>query len=78
MAISTIHELPSTAAGKPNQAAVDVRRLLQVCRAALSSYRARDRDRRVLAAMSDRELADIGQCRASIDYEINRSFWRDL
>jgi uncharacterized protein YjiS (DUF1127 family) len=51
-------------------------RLLRACWTAFSACRARDRDRRALASMSDRELADIGENRASIEYEINRSFWR--
>ncbi len=52
-----------------------VRRLRQ-CRAALATWLQRSRDRRALAKMSDRELADIGVCRASVDTEIDKSFWR--
>jgi uncharacterized protein YjiS (DUF1127 family) len=40
-------------------------------------WRARYRDRRQLAAMSERELQDMGICRADIADEIGRPFWRE-
>jgi uncharacterized protein YjiS (DUF1127 family) len=40
-------------------------------------WRARRRDRRQLAVMSERELQDMGTCRADIADEIGRPFWRD-
>jgi len=40
-------------------------------------WRARRRDRRQLAVMSERELQDMGICRADIADEIGRPFWRE-
>jgi uncharacterized protein YjiS (DUF1127 family) len=39
-------------------------------------WRERRRARRQLAAMSERELQDIGICRAEIANEIGKPFWR--
>jgi len=41
-------------------------------------WRERRRARRQLAAMSDRELHDIGVCRAEMADEIGRPFWRTM
>ena len=41
-------------------------------------WRARYRDRRQLAAMSERELQDIGICRAELADEIGKPFWREM
>jgi uncharacterized protein YjiS (DUF1127 family) len=41
-------------------------------------WRARRRDRRQLAVMSERELQDMATCRADIADEIGRPFWRDM
>jgi uncharacterized protein YjiS (DUF1127 family) len=42
------------------------------------SWRERSRARRLLAVMSERELQDIGACRADIADEIGRPFWKDM
>jgi uncharacterized protein YjiS (DUF1127 family) len=39
-------------------------------------WRERSRTRRLLAAMSERELQDIGVCRSDVSDEIGRPFWR--
>jgi Uncharacterized conserved small protein len=39
-------------------------------------WRARARFRRGLAALSERELHDMGTCWSSIAYEISKPFWR--
>jgi uncharacterized protein YjiS (DUF1127 family) len=39
-------------------------------------WRARDRDRRELAARSERELRDMGTCWAQIAHEVSKPFWR--
>lgn len=44
----------------------------------VATWRERSRMRRLLAAMSDRELHDIGMCRAEIVDEIGRPFWREM
>jgi uncharacterized protein YjiS (DUF1127 family) len=41
-------------------------------------WRERQRVRRQLAAMSERELQDIGICRSEITCEIAKPFWRTL
>ena len=41
-------------------------------------WRERQRIRRQLAVMSERELQDIGTCRSEIACEIARPFWRAL
>jgi len=41
-------------------------------------WRERQRVRRQLAAMSERELQDIGVCRSDIACEIAKPFWRAL
>jgi uncharacterized protein YjiS (DUF1127 family) len=43
-----------------------------------ATWRERSRVRRQLAAMSDRELHDIGICRAEVACEISRPFWREM
>jgi uncharacterized protein YjiS (DUF1127 family) len=55
--------------------------LLAVARSILmlvATWRARSRVRRQLAVMSDRELHDIGVCRAEVADEISRPFWREM
>jgi uncharacterized protein YjiS (DUF1127 family) len=44
----------------------------------IATWRGRSRMRRQLAAMSDRELHDIGVCRAEVADEIGRPFWREM
>jgi uncharacterized protein YjiS (DUF1127 family) len=39
-------------------------------------WRRRSRDRRALAAMSDRSLRDIGLTRYDADWEASKQFWR--
>jgi uncharacterized protein YjiS (DUF1127 family) len=39
-------------------------------------WRRRSRDRRALAAMSDRSLRDIGLTRYDADWEASKPFWR--
>jgi uncharacterized protein YjiS (DUF1127 family) len=43
-----------------------------------AAWRQDRRDRRQLAAMSDRELQDIGVCRGEVADRIGRSFWRKM
>ncbi|MGQ0683841.1 DUF1127 domain-containing protein [Bradyrhizobium sp.] len=55
--------------------------LLAIARSILiliAAWRERRRVRRQLAAMSDRELHDIGVCRAEVADEIGRPFWREM
>ncbi len=42
----------------------------------LAEWRRRSRDRRALAAMSDRSLRDIGVTRYDATYEASTPFWR--
>jgi uncharacterized protein YjiS (DUF1127 family) len=44
--------------------------------ATISLWRNRMRDRRALAQMSERGLADIGVCRSQIAGELDKPFWR--
>jgi uncharacterized protein YjiS (DUF1127 family) len=44
--------------------------------ACLQVWRERRRARRQLGIMSDRELQDIGICRAEIACEIGKPFWQ--
>jgi len=45
----------------------------------VAAWREDSRDRRQLAVMSDRELQDIGVCRAEVADGISRrSFWREV
>jgi uncharacterized protein YjiS (DUF1127 family) len=46
--------------------------------AAVRLWRERSRTRRQLAAMSERELQDMGICRSEIADEIAHPFWRAL
>jgi uncharacterized protein YjiS (DUF1127 family) len=53
--------------------------LLAIVRSALmlvATWRDRSRVRHQLAVMSDRELHDMGVCRAEVADEISRPFWR--
>jgi uncharacterized protein YjiS (DUF1127 family) len=43
----------------------------------LGEWRRRLRDRRALAAMSDRSLRDIGLTRYDADFEARKPFWRE-
>jgi uncharacterized protein YjiS (DUF1127 family) len=55
--------------------------LLAIARSMLmlvTAWRQNSRDQRQLAAMSDRELEDIGVCRAEVADRISRSFWREM
>jgi uncharacterized protein YjiS (DUF1127 family) len=51
---------------------VVVRNILQT----VQIWRARARFRRELAALSERELQDMGTCWSSIADEIGKPFWR--
>jgi uncharacterized protein YjiS (DUF1127 family) len=42
----------------------------------VQTWRERARSRRELAARSSHELQDIGVCRANIDDEVSKPFWR--
>jgi uncharacterized protein YjiS (DUF1127 family) len=42
----------------------------------LGEWRRRSRDRRALAAMSERSLRDIGLTRYDATYEASKPFWR--
>jgi uncharacterized protein YjiS (DUF1127 family) len=42
------------------------------------TWRERSRVRRQLAVMSERELHDMGVCRAEVADEIGRSFWPEI
>src|SRR4051812_25476253 len=44
--------------------------------AAVRVWRARARLRRDLAALSERELQDMGTCWSSIAHEVSKPFWR--
>jgi uncharacterized protein YjiS (DUF1127 family) len=53
--------------------------LLAIARSILmlvATWRERSRVRRQLAVISDRELHDMGVCRAEVADEIGRPFWR--
>src|ERR1700731_2681170 len=50
--------------------------VIAVILAFVQVWRERGRARRQLAAMSERELQDIGICRSDIACEIGRPFWR--
>ena len=55
--------------------------LLAIIRSVLllvAMWRERSRVRRQLAVMSDRELHDMGVCRAEVADEIGRPFWREM
>ena len=55
--------------------------LLAIARSMLMlapAWRRNSRERSQLAAMSDRELQDIGVCREEVADEISRSFWREM
>jgi uncharacterized protein YjiS (DUF1127 family) len=45
--------------------------------AMVSLWRARVRDRRALAQMSERQRADIGVCWSQIAHEASKPFWRE-
>jgi uncharacterized protein YjiS (DUF1127 family) len=44
----------------------------------VAMWREHRRDWRQLAVMSDRELHDIGVCRAEVADEIGRPFWPEI
>ena len=44
----------------------------------VEAWRQNSRDQRRLAAMSDRELQDIGVCRGKVAEKIGRSFWPEM
>ena len=44
----------------------------------VATWRERSRVRRQFAVMSDRELHDIGVCRAELADEIGRPFWQEM
>ena len=49
-----------------------------LCRAfdVLLLWRQRHRERRILGALSDHVLKDIGVSRADVDAEVRKNFWR--
>ncbi|WP_082907906.1 DUF1127 domain-containing protein [Bradyrhizobium neotropicale] len=51
-------------------------RLWRTVRATLQAWRERGRVRRQLAAMSERELQDIGASRSEISHELDKPVWR--
>jgi len=55
-----------------NSLVVVVRNILQT----VQIWRARSRFRRELAALSARELQDMGTCWSSIADEVSKPFWR--
>lgn len=54
------------------------RAIVQSILTLVSAWRERGRVRRRLAVMSERELLDIGICRAELSDEIGRPFWREM
>ncbi len=44
---------------------------------AIRVWRARNRERRELVELSDRDLRDIGLSRWEVEYERTRPFWRE-
>jgi uncharacterized protein YjiS (DUF1127 family) len=50
--------------------------VIEIILAFVRVWRERRRSRRQLAAMSERELQDIGICRSDIAFEIGKPFWR--
>ena len=44
----------------------------------VTTWREHRRDWRQLAVMSDRELHEMGVCRAEVADEIGRPFWREM
>jgi len=48
----------------------------EIVLAFLRGWRERRRARGQLAAMSDRELQDVGICRSDIAFEVSKPFWR--
>jgi uncharacterized protein YjiS (DUF1127 family) len=44
----------------------------------LAAWRQNSRDQRQLAAMSDRELQDIGVCRGEVAGRVSRPFWPEM
>jgi uncharacterized protein YjiS (DUF1127 family) len=50
--------------------------IIRSLRETLSVWRSRRRARSQLAAMSDRELQDIGTCRSEIAEDLDKPFWR--
>jgi uncharacterized protein YjiS (DUF1127 family) len=42
-----------------------------------ATWRRRARDRRELAALDERSLRDLGLTTSSIEFELNKPFWRD-
>jgi uncharacterized protein YjiS (DUF1127 family) len=53
-----------------------LRRIVATISSELREWRRRSRDRRALAAMSDRSLRDIGVTRYDATFEVNKPFWR--
>ena len=50
--------------------------MMRALRETVNVWRLRRRVRSQLAAMSDRELQDIGTCRSEIAEDIHKPFWR--
>jgi uncharacterized protein YjiS (DUF1127 family) len=53
-----------------------LRHVLARAASEMREWRRRSRDRRALAAMSDRSLRDIGLTRYDADWEASKPFWR--
>jgi uncharacterized protein YjiS (DUF1127 family) len=64
--------------GAASPAAYDVLRPFRWAVAALRLWRQRARERRALASLTERELADFGASTADVYRELNMSIWRSL
>jgi uncharacterized protein YjiS (DUF1127 family) len=53
-----------------------VRRAMVACARAIALWTDRARQRRILAAMDDRLLSDIGITRIEAEREVRKPFWR--
>jgi uncharacterized protein YjiS (DUF1127 family) len=74
-AASTLRPLVRKHKEKPDYRGV-LHQLLAKIGSELGEWRRRLRDRRALAAMSDRSLRDIGLTRYDASCEANKPFWR--
>ncbi len=66
------HDRPRSSRNPGQHALAAIERIFAFIR----MWRERLRARRQLAAMSERELRDIGICRSDIESEIGKPFWR--
>jgi uncharacterized protein YjiS (DUF1127 family) len=76
-ATSIVRPFVRTHKAKPDRDRISVvHQVLAKIRSELGEWRRRLRDRRALAAMSDRSLRDIGLTRYDAASEVNKPFWR--